>query len=114
MLDFVAQAVDPVVVKQAVEAVDFLSQKELRWWFGGLFLVLLTATGLLIWWLMKNHQQHLTGLTTQLTEQRTANSALYNQLIQYISGDHVITLQTIREVSEIMKQISVTLARLER
>lgn len=114
MLDFLAQAsVDPVTSKAVVEAADFLSQKDLRWWFAGLFVLLLSGGMMAIWWLLKYHNVHVQSLTTQLSEQRAANNLLNDKLIQYISGDHVVTLQTIREVSEIMKQISAMLARME-
>lgn len=104
---------DPATGQALVESVDFLSQKDLKWWFAGLFF-LFVMTGLWIFkWFLNHHQANLESLYKQLGEQRVANSTLNERIITYVSGDHILTLQTIKEVSETLRRISETILKIE-
>lgn len=96
------------------EATDFLSTKDLKWWFAALFL-LFVATGIFILrLLLKYHHEHVGGMEKQLSEQRSANHALNERLLTYITTDHQQSMQTQREVADAMKKLSEAIERMAK
>jgi hypothetical protein len=97
-------------VESFTRAATFMSQQDLRWWFAALFL-LFVGTGLVVlWMLFRFHRQYIEGLTNQLTDQRTANALINKQLIEYITNDHIQSVQTLKEVSLALKEVGNAIA----
>lgn len=109
-VSLLAQA-SPSDLKKVEEAADFLSAKDLKWWFAFVFVLLLMAISFGLWLLLKFHLKHLAEMTTQLTEQRASNGALTEKLLSYIKDDHTKCLQVLTEVGNQMERVAEALAR---
>lgn len=97
---------DPATLEAAREAADFLSTKDLKWWFAGLF-ILFVATGLFILrWLLASHQQYITGLTAQLTEQRQAAASKDALLLDYLKTDHLAGISAQEKTAAALKELA--------
>jgi hypothetical protein len=105
---------DPATMEAAKEAADFLSTKDLKWWFAALF-VLFVATGLFILkWLLASHQQYIGGLTAQLTEQRQASAAKDSQLLAYLKDDHLAGIQAQKDTAAALKELAEAVKEMKR
>jgi hypothetical protein len=103
---------DPMTTEALKEATDFLSSKDLRWWFAGLF-ILFVLTGVWIVRLLLNyHQQHVTGMSAQLSEQRATNKELSERLLTYITTDHQASMQAQRHTAAALEKLSDAIDRL--
>lgn len=105
-------AIDPVSIETAKEAAEFLSSKDLKWWFAALF-VLFVVTGVFILrLLLKYHQQHLDSMTAQLTEQRGSNALLHEKMMLYITTDHQAGINAQRETAAAINKLSDVIEKL--
>jgi hypothetical protein len=104
-------AADPVTLEAMKEATDFLSTKDLKWWFAGLFLLFVATGVFIVRLLLKYHQSHLEGMSSQLSDQRAANQALNERLLAYITTDHQQSVETQRRVGEALNRLSDAILR---
>lgn len=111
MLPYLA-IVDPITIDTAREAAEFLSTKDLKWWFAALF-ILFVLTGVFILRLLLNyHQQHLEGMTAQLTEQRTANASLHEKMMVYITTDHQAGIKAQTDTAAALEKLASVIEKL--
>lgn len=73
---------------------DELSQRDFRWWFAAVFLILISA-GVVVYKL----------LITQLSQQRQANTDLNNKLLTYMDTDRGKLLEAITKVTAVLERI---------
>lgn len=107
-------AADPVTLEAAEKAADFLSTKDLKWWFAALF-VLFVLTGLAILrWLLASHQQYITGLNAQLSEQRSTNAQTSKELLEYLKTDHLAGISAQKETAAALKDLAEAMKDLKR
>src|SRR5688572_20387962 len=92
------------------KAATFMSQQDLKWWFAALFLLFVVSGLMVLWMLFRFHRQYIDSLSVQLTEQRAANTVINKQLIDYITNDHIQSVQTLKEVSMALKEVGQALA----
>jgi hypothetical protein len=104
-------ATDPATLEAMKEATDFLSTKDLKWWFAGLFVLFVVTSIFIVRLLLKYHQSHLESMSSQLTDQRTANQALNERLLAYITTDHQQSVETQRRVGEALNRLSDAILR---
>ncbi len=109
---FLAQLpVDPATAKTLIEGADFLSGKDVKWWFA--FVLLIGgALGLIVLkWLLTSHQKYIASMETQLSEQRIANKAQNDSLITYITTDHQKGLETMNRVDATLNKLADAISR---
>jgi hypothetical protein len=79
---------EAATAKALMETADFLSTKDLKWYFSAM-LILLVASGL---WIIKGmHAQsskYVSSMEAQLSEQRAANKELNAQYMHSVMTDH--------------------------
>lgn len=105
---------DPATTEAFKEATDFLSSKDMKWWFAALF-VLFVVTGVFILrLLLKYHQQHLDGMSAQLTEQRATNAQLHEKMMTYITTDHQAGIKAQTDTAAAIEKLSNAIENLRR
>lgn len=109
MLTFLAQA-EAVSAKAIVETADFLSTKDLKWWLAAFVSLGVFAALLTLKWLLASHQSYIESMRTQLTEQRAANAALNEKLIDYIQTDHMKSIEAQNAISSALRELSAAIS----
>lgn len=89
-----------------METVDFLSSKDLKWWFAGLLIVLALSASFVFKILLRYHQENIAGMQTQLSEQRTTNKELNSQLVTYITTDHQNSIKAQQDTASALRDLS--------
>lgn len=101
-------------IEAAVKGADVLAGKDIKWWFAAI--LILGAMGALVAlrWLLASHQKYISTMETQLTEQRTANTALHQQLLNYITTDHMKAIEALNKMSDSVDRLAGAIDDLER
>lgn len=114
MMTFSLAQAEAVAGKVIIESADFLAGKDAKWWFIAILLIFGFSTLLALRWLLAGHQKYVTGMETQLTEQRMAYAALNKQLFDYIVGDHLKSIDALNTMSASMRELAQAIKELQR
>jgi hypothetical protein len=109
--------VDPVTqgaIQAAVQGADLLATKDMKWWFAAVLIIGAFAGLVVLKWLLASHQKYITSMETQLTEQRTTNSALNRELLTYITTDHLKGIEALNKMSDSMEKLATAIHELDK
>ena len=97
-----------------MKGADFMAGKDAKWWFAFVLIIGALAGLVVLRWLLASHQKYFTSMETQLTEQRTTNAALNQQLLTYITTDHQKAIEAQNKMSDSMDCLAKAIDELNR
>ena len=96
----------PDQLEVARQATDYISSQSAQWWMGALFLLFVSSGLYVLRMFMAYHARYIESLTSQLSDQRTANVTNQKELVDYIKGDHVKAMESQQNVAHALERVS--------
>ena len=91
-----------------------MAGKDAKWWFAFVLIIGALAGLIVLRWLLASHQKYITTMESQLTEQRTANASLNQQLLTYSTTDHVKAIEALNKMSDSMDRLARAIDDMDR